>query len=139
MPSNPWGGGGALIAWPVASAQTAAQIEVNKNFLQAANTNPFTAQQQIQDWVVSYTELSVSLPSMNASDGQNWMYFLDNLLGIVNVFQFPSTFCTNVKWNYWITSDGTVSKYFRMKNPNHKVVVKVGAIYSITFECREAR
>jgi hypothetical protein len=133
-----WGGGGSLIAFPTNSSATATQIEYQKVALQAANTSPFSGAQQIQDWGNSYAMCSVQLPPMNASDGQNWIFFFDELDGIVNVFQFPNSFVTDPRFSYWITSDGTHSKYFRLKEPNYKATVKEGAIYYITFEAREA-
>ena len=103
--SNPWGGGGSLIAWPVASAGTASQIEVNRNRAQAVTTNQFTFQQEIYDWQAACWELSVELPPMDANDGQNWEYWFDLLNGVVNVFQFPPSFCSDPRYNYALTYD----------------------------------
>lgn len=133
-----WGGGGVQIAWPAAVTSTACQIEANKVRAQAINTNPFTLQQEIQDWQASIWELSVQLPPMDGNDGQNWMYWFDNLNGVVNVFQFPSTFVTDTRFNYFMTYDGTHSWWWRMKSPNSKTIIKDGALFYITFECRMA-
>jgi hypothetical protein len=141
MPSNPYGGGGSLIAWPTANRSSIpAQLEYQKSFLQAVSDNPFTGAQIVQDWGVSYTSLSVAMQPMVAADGQNFLLFLDQLDGIKNVFQFPATFCTNPNWAYLLTyNGGTVYKYFRLKNPKNSATVKAGGFYTgIVFECREA-
>jgi hypothetical protein len=137
-----WGGGGIQIAWPLPDSNAttvATQIEYLKVPLQAANTSPFTGQQEIQTWGASYSTASVSLPTMNASDGNNWLYFFDLLDGILNVFQFPTSFCSDSRFTYWVTSDGTHSKYFRLKSPtSYHSVQGEGATFNISFEIREA-
>ena len=140
-----YGGGGIQIPWNMnlATQHAPMQIEYQKVFLQAANTSDFSGQQQWQNWGVSYTELSVSMPPMNSVDGQNFLAFLDALNGSINVFQFLNSVCTDVRWAYIFTYNGaTVNKYFRLKNPMNKAVIKsggtAGLFDGIIFEVREA-
>lgn len=130
-----WGGGGTLVTtmptspWP-------ASLEVITNHLAAANTNPFTGQQQTQDWQNDYMELSVSMASMNQATGQAWVAFLKALSGIVNVFQFPSAVAA--AFPETLTTDGTTQRVWRLKANQVKWTIKAGKIYGLTFEVREA-
>jgi hypothetical protein len=60
MPASPW----------------PKSLEVAVNHVVAVNTNPFTAQQQTQDWQAEYREISVSLPSMTKTQASAWVTFL---------------------------------------------------------------
>jgi hypothetical protein len=139
-----WTGGGIQIAFPdVDENPCAVSIEYSKVFSQAANTSPFSQQQQWQDWGNSHVELSVSMGPMTAAQGSNFLWFLDNLNGSINVFTFPNSFCTDVRWSYLLTYNaGTILKYFRLSKPQNRAVIKPGGaagLYeSIIFECREA-
>jgi hypothetical protein len=111
-------------------------LEVITNHLAAANTNPFTGQQQTQDWQNDYMELSVSMASMNQATGQAWVAFLKALSGIVNVFQFPSAVAA--AFPETLTTDGTTQRVWRLKANQVKWTIKAGKIYGLTFEVREA-
>jgi hypothetical protein len=113
-----------------------ASLEVVKNALVAANTNPFTGQQQIQDWQAGFYELSVSMQPMSSSAGQAWVTFLTSLEGMAGVFQFPSAICAQFPKE--LTSDGTTPRYWRLKSNSAKWSIKRGSIYYFVFEIREA-
>ena len=102
----------------------------------AANTNPFTGQQQVQSWGTQYQELSVSFPPMAQSDAQAWIAFLKSCNGIANVFLFPSAFAAAFPES--LTTDGTSQPYWRLKENQSKWSVRRASIYGLTFEVREA-
>ena|ERR1039458_3462439 len=138
-----WTGGGQQIGFPdVDENPCPVQIEYSKVFSQAANTSPFSQQQQWQDWQNSHLELSVSMGPMTSVAGNNFLYFMDQLNGSINVFTFPNSFCTDVRWSYMLTyNGGTVNKYFRLSKPENRAVIKPGGTagwFEIIFECREA-
>lgn len=113
-----------------------ASFEFSWNALAAANTNPFTGQQQVQDWQAHFMEVSVSLPPMYQSGAQAWLTFLEALDGVANVFQFSTALCT--AYPAELTSDGSTPRYWCLKSNRQQWAVKRGSIYSITFEIREA-
>jgi hypothetical protein len=129
-----WGGGGTLISMP--STPWPKSVEFQRNHLAAANTNPFTAQQQTQDWGVDYMEASISLPPMTQSKATPWITFLQSLNGIVNVFQFPAGLAAQYPESF--TSDGTNQRYWRLKSNTTSWSIKPVSIYGLTFEIREA-
>jgi hypothetical protein len=120
MPSTPW----------------PKSLELRDKYIAAASTNPFTGQQQVHDWAARWKELSASYPSMTQSQAANWVTFLESCNGIMNVFQFPSAVCAAFPES--LTSDGTTPRYWRLKSNESGWGIKVGSIYSFTFECREA-
>lgn len=127
----PYGGGGSVIVMP--STPWPKGLEIKNTRLAAANTNPFTAQQQIQDWGNNLQEISVSMANMSQAVAANWETFLLALNGIVNVFQFPSAI--QAKFADSIPS----SSYWRLKQSSVQWAIKPGAIYTgLTFECRIA-
>jgi hypothetical protein len=112
-------------------------IEFAKNGIAGGTTNPFNAQQQVQDWSASWYEASVSIPAMNLTNGQLWAAFITALDGIANVFQFSTALCTLMPVE--LTSDGTTPRFWCLKPPGRvQWHVKPGMIYSLTFEIREA-
>ena len=130
-----WGGGGSLITMPTAPLPKS--LEVKSTHLAAANTNPFTGGQQIQDWQADVQELSVSIAPMNQTVADNWITFLKALSGIVNVFQFPAAVAAAFPES--LTSDGTTQYYWRLKANSISWMIEPGKIYkSLTFECRVA-
>jgi phage host-nuclease inhibitor protein Gam len=134
MPS--WGGGGVDMSGNFPTAPWPSGFEVVDVYLAAANENPYTAEQQIQDWGNRHRELSVSVPNMQQATAQAWTAFLLSLNGIVNVFQFPGAICT--KYPVELTNSGT-PKYFRLKSNDVKWTIRPGSIYkNLTFEVREA-
>ena len=130
-----WGGGGALVTMP--SSPWPKSLEIQSVHLAAANTNPFTGQQQTQDWGGDYMELSVSMASMSKTTAQIWITFLKSCAGIVNVFQFPSAIAAAFPES--LTTDGTTQRYWRLKANEIKWSIKPGQVYTgLTFEIREA-
>lgn len=120
MPTSPW----------------PRSVEFRRFHLAAANTNPFTGQQQIQDWANEYMEASISYASLTQAQATAIIAFLKSCNGIVNVFQFPSALAA--KYPESFTSDGTAQRYWRLKSNQTDWAIKVGSIYSVTFEIREA-
>jgi len=130
-----WGGGGSLIAIPSVPSSPAS-IEFAKIRLAATNTNPFTAQQQHQDWGNEYMEASVLLPPLLKSQATAWVNFLIALKGPINVFQFTAAFAAAYAES--LTSDGTTQRYWRLKSNEMRWSIHKASLYGITFECREA-
>lgn len=120
MPTDPW----------------PASMEFATNSLVAANTNPFTGQQQIQDWNAAYMEASVSLPPLTQTQAASWVAFLKACKGVTNVFQFPAGLAAAFPES--LTSDGTAQRYWRLKTNQARWSLRQAAIYGITFEIREA-
>lgn len=137
MAANPWGGGGVLITnMPTAPAPR--NIEIGISYLAGELTNPFTGQQQFQDWQAQYMEGSVLLPPMVQSDAQGWIAFIAACNGKTNVFQFPSAFAN--KFPESLTNGGVspTALYWRLKNNENKWSIKPGSVYNMTFEIRLA-
>lgn len=133
MPS--WGGGGSLVTMP--SAPWPKSFEVKSTHLAAQNTNPFSGQQQTQDWLADVQEVSVSLASLTQTVADNWITFLKSCQGVVNVFQFPSGVAAAFPES--LTSDGSTQYYWRLKANTIQWMIMPGKIYrSLTFECRVA-
>src|ERR1700733_9278292 len=133
MPS--WGGGGSLIAMP--TTPWPKMLEVKSTHLAAANTNPFTGQQQIQDWAADVQEISVSIQSLSQSAVAAWITFLKALSGSVNVFQFPSAVASAFPES--LTSDGSTQYYWRLKGNSISWNISPGKIYrGLVFEARVA-
>lgn len=126
---------GWLIVTPP-STPWPASMEVAHIPIVAANTNPFTGQQQVQDWGATYREVSVSFPPMKQSDAQVWIDFLKSCGGISNVFKFTSAFAAAFPES--LTTDGTSQPYWRLKANQSKWSVRRASIYGLTFEVREA-
>jgi len=136
---NPWGGGGSLVLMPTTPAP--ATLELAKVHLVAQNTNPFSSQQQIQDWQAAYIQGSCTLPPLRSSDGIAWQFFLDLCVGVVNVFQFQPDTVADARYYYWLTQNATLggpSKYFRLMRNDYKVQITEGGVFKLSFEFREA-
>lgn len=127
--------------WTVQTMPTSpaapAGFEFRHNAIVGVTTNPFTGQQQINDWQASYMEASVSMPKMAAATAQAWVTFLKSLEGPACVFQFPGSVCSGFPLE--LTTDGSTPRYWRLKpgSPAHWQV-GIGPVYSLTFEIREA-
>ena len=113
-----------------------AAIEFARNDLVAANTNPFSGQQQVQDWQASYMEASVLMPPMPKAQAQTWIAFLVALHGMANVFTFPTALVASYPES--LTTNGTTNRYWRLKSNQAKWSLKRASMYGITFEIREA-
>lgn len=125
--------------WLIVTMPTAPwPSEVEASFLPivAVNINPFTAQQQVQDWGTTSRELSVRLPPMPQATAQDWVAFLKSCGGIANVFKFPAAFASAFPES--VTTDGTNQPYWRLKENQTKWTVRRARIYGLTFEVREA-
>ena len=127
---------GWLIVTMPSDPPAPAGFEFQRNALVAANTNPFTAQQQLQSWNAAYWEASVSLPPMNQTTWSAWETFFMNCNGTANVFTFPPSVCT--MYPNVLTTDGTTARYFRLKNPSQKWSVEIGNVFHCVFDVREA-
>ena len=129
------------LGWTIVSLPTSppcpASLEPAHNAIEGANSNPFNAQQQTYDWQNNWKELSVSMPAMNAAQGQAWASFFESCDGISNVFQFASGVCS--LFPNELTTDGTTPRYWRLKKNSTQWMIKKGKIYGVTFECREAK
>jgi hypothetical protein len=120
MPSTPWPQG----------------VEFATNSIVAANTNPFTGQQQTQDWQATFMEGSISLPPMKQTAATAWVTFLKQCNGVASVFQFPAALAA--QYPETLTSDGTNQRWWRLKTNQSKWSIKIASIYGISFEIREA-
>jgi len=127
----PYGGGGSVITMP--TSPWPKSLEIRNLRLAAANTGAFNAQQQIQDWGVSYQEISVSFASMTQAQVGAWVTFLNALNGVVNVFQFPGA--VQSKFSESLPASG----YWRLKKSEVQWNINPGSIYrGLTFEARTA-
>lgn len=121
--------------WTIVSAPTVPtaprSIEVASQDVVGISVNPFTGQQQVQDWNASWFELSISMPPMPKSVGDSWISFLVSLRGQACVFQFPSS------WSPFLPS-GHSSSYWRLKSNTAKWSISKGQIVEAQFEVREA-
>ncbi|MGA2270329.1 MAG: hypothetical protein ABSH44_17795 [Bryobacteraceae bacterium] len=129
------------LGWTVVSMPTSppapASLEFAHNAIAGANTNPFTAQQQVYDWQANWKEASVSMASMTAAQGALWAAFIESCDGVANVFQFLSGVCA--LFPNELTTDGTTPRYWRLKVNKVQWTIKGGKIYGLTFEIREAK
>lgn len=111
-----------------------ASIEPVSQNIVGASTNPFTGQQQIQDWQASYLELSVTMPPLEPTvDGPAWVDFLISCQGQACVFQIA-----NATWASLIPAAAGTNGYWRLKTNSPKWSVNQGTVYGMTFEIREA-
>lgn len=108
-------------------------VEFSANSIVAISNNPFTGQQQIQDWQASFLECQVTMPPMLATDAAAWVTFLLACKGPACVFQIAnSTFAS-------LVPAGTVpGTYWRLKSTVNKWSVNEAILYGLQFEMREA-
>jgi len=130
----PYGGGGSVVTMP--TTPWPKSMEFRRNRMAAANTNPFSGQQQIQDWGAEYMDGSISYASLTQAQATAIIAFLKSCNGIVNVFQFPSALAA--KYPESLTSDGTAQRYWRLKSNTTDWSVRIGSVYTINYEIREA-
>jgi hypothetical protein len=132
---------GTYNGWPVQTIPTTpsapASFEIGPLAIVGANTNPFTGQQQIQDWGTGYWEASVILPTMTQSQAQPWIEFFQALRGMAGVFQFGSAVCEKFPLELMAGSPPS-PRYWRLKQNSVKWSIKPGPFYNLTFEIREA-
>lgn len=128
MPTyNSWN----IVSMP--SSPAPKSVEFTTNSIVAVSNNPFTGQQQIQDWNASFLEASVTMPAMSETAAQAWVSFLLACKGQAGVFQLANTaFAGRVP-------AGTVAGgYWRLKNNVNKWSVTDAMIYGLQFDIREA-
>jgi hypothetical protein len=65
-----------------------AKTEWNFRNANAANTSPFSFQQQIQQWGAGLIEVSITIPPMTGAQAAAWVGFLAGCQGMVNTFLF---------------------------------------------------
>lgn len=122
--------GWTIITMP--TSPPAKSIEWSANDIVAVSTNPFTGQQQVQDWNARYMEASLTMPPMSATDAANWVAFFLAAKGQVCVFQLPAG-------AFALLPSGTVpGTYWRMKANVRKWSVSEGMIHGFQFDIREA-
>lgn len=97
------------------------------------STNPFTGEQQVQDWNASWLELSVTMPPMDATEALPWVDFLIACKGQACVFQLANATLASL-----IPAAANVNGYWRMKINSLKWSVNDGLIYGMQFDIREA-
>jgi hypothetical protein len=110
----------------------ASSVEWTVNSIVAANTSPFTGEQQVQSWSAQYLSCSITMPPMEYSDGLNWITFVTACDGMANVFALPPWFQAMVP-----TGLG-VSGYWSLSANTQKLSINEGQIVGITFIIREA-
>ena len=108
-------------------------IEVTSQNVVGVALNPFTGQQQIQDWRAAWLELSVTMPPMDAATAANWTNFLLSCKGQACVFQL-----TNAGLAALIPAAANANGYWRLKSNAPKFSVNEGILYGFQFEIREA-
>ena len=69
-------------------------IDFTLQDLVATVDNPFTGQQQLQDWQASFIEWSVSMPPLTRAQAPSWIAFLMSTRGSLNVFQMGDPLAT---------------------------------------------
>lgn len=128
------------LGWTIVTMPTSppapASFEFALNSLVGVNTNPFTAQQQVYDWQANFTEASASYAAMTKAQAAAWVAFLKLAKGPLCVFQFPAAVCAAFPES--LTTDGSTPRYWRLKSTQAKWSIKLGPIYGLTFEVREA-
>ena len=134
--ADAWGGGGAQITIP-ADPPAPASMEFRKVRIAAVAENPFTGQQQVQDWQAEYMAGSVSLPPLTRAQAADWVAFLEDLQGVVNVFQFGAAFAAAYPETLMAGSP-PAQRYWRLKSNESSWRVEADRYTRITFEVREA-
>jgi hypothetical protein len=99
----------------------------------AVSTNPFTSQQQIQDWGTSFMEAVITMPPMQDADADDWLDFLVAARGPASVFASTAYLATRIPSTY------THTGYWRMKSIPNKWSISLGPFVGLTFEIREAK
>lgn len=123
--------------WTVVSMPTTGpspkSIEMTYQSTVGVATNPFTGQQQIQNWQANWLEMNVTMPPMTETQAANWVNFLISLNGVANVFQI-----TDSTWLSLIPSAADVNGYWRLKTNPAKWSINDGVVYGFQFDLREA-
>lgn len=108
-------------------------IEITSQNVVGIAGNPFSGQQQIQDWNANWLELSVTLPPMDATTAADWVSFFIACKGQACVFQIANT-----TWAGLIPAAANVNGYWRLKTNAPKWSINDGVIYGFQFDIREA-
>lgn len=114
-----------------------ASVEFEVVDIAAMNISPFNNKQQVYDWNASFMRATVHLPPLSDSEAQEWISFLRNLKGVVNVFQFTAAFCNAYPAS--LTSESPAQdRYWRLAANARGWSLTEARTYGITFECVEA-
>lgn len=107
-------------------------LDVSIVSITAANTSPFTGQQQVYDWQSQFLEYRVNMPPMPYAQFQNWTAFLKSLNGQANVFAFGSTLTAAYP------NDFPSGAYWRLIENTVKYTINENHLYSLSFDVRQA-
>lgn len=121
--------------WTVVSMPTSPapkSIEPAYNYIAGVATNPFTGQQQLQDWGASFSEMSITMPPLSSADGLTWEAFILSCKGMMCVFQLPSAVSS------LLPSGVAPAGYWRLKANSVKWSITEGVIHGLQFDIREA-
>lgn len=100
--------------------------------LVGSSLNPFTGQQQVQDWNASWMEGTVTLPPIsNPTFAADWVSFLLGCKGMASVFALPAA------WSEFLPPVTTVG-YYSLKNNTPKYSISEAMFYGVQFDIREA-
>jgi hypothetical protein len=72
------------------------QTEFNLRNANAANTSPFSFQQQVYQWGAALLEVSVTIPPMTGAQARAWTAFLMACQGMTNQFLFGDAANTTI-------------------------------------------
>jgi hypothetical protein len=61
-------------------------LKITQNNTVGVNTNPFTKQQQVYDFMAGYWSADFTLPPMTLANARNWIAFFAELRGMTNTF-----------------------------------------------------
>lgn len=75
-----------IVALPSSPAPSTVEFSVFDTV--STVTNPFTGQQQMQDWGTGWLEATITLPPLTHAQAQIWTAFLLQLRGQLGLFQF---------------------------------------------------
>jgi hypothetical protein len=108
-------------------------VEFTYQSVVGASNNPFTGQQQIYNWNANWTEISITMPPMDAADAAAWVNFFIACNGMANVFQLANSTFAGL-----VPAAANVNGYWRLKTNMSKWSINEGTIYGAQFEIREA-
>ena len=126
--------GRTIVTMPATPAPKS--VEFSDGWVVGAATNPFTQQQQIQDWNANWMEATVTLPPMSESDAQAWVTFLRSCRGSACVFALPTA--GSPSFASLVPSGAVPGGYWCLKANQNKWSVNDGVIYGFSFPIREA-
>lgn len=115
------------------SSPAPASVKPKRNYIAGKSLNPFTGQEQIQDWQADVSQIEIDLPPMISSDGANWTAFLQSCNGVTCVFQLPTSVTS------LLPSGMAPGGYWELAE-DYEYSVSPGGIYGFTpLKIREAK